>query len=754
MQDPAASPSTETPDSLPEPTWRRPLFVTMGLAMLGLGVYMNADALGLESKGEDEGYATYYSIGDEAPEEEAPMEEAGGQGQRHKGEEGKMGKPSAKAKTGLYAMKGPNNAVPQMAQNFDPNMAAQNAGILGVMQQNSGQFLASPYGGAYSVGNDDEDVWGGLTGSEVGEAYGVGGLGLVGTGRGGGGTGEGTIGLGNTALIGHGGMGDRGRGYGRQVGGERYAKAELNPFIATAKDAKSTFSIDVDTASYANVRRFLLESRMLPPPEAVRTEELVNYFNYDYAVPSSKSAPFSVTAEVGPSVWNEGHRLVHIGIQGAIPPTPEVPPRNLVFLVDVSGSMQMPDKLPLVKYGLRRLVENLDGNDRVSIVVYAGAAGAVLEPTAGDQVDAIIAALSRLESGGGTNGAAGIHLAYELAERAFIPEGINRVILASDGDFNVGISDHDALVELIEAKRRTGVSLSVLGYGTGNYNDRTMEQLADKGNGNYAYIDSRAEAQRVLVDQAGSMLQTIAKDVKIQVEFDPEQVAEHRLVGYENRVLAHRDFDDDTKDAGEIGAGHSVTAIYEVVPTDAAQATDAALMTLNLRYKQPKGSRSSKITSPVVDLGRSLDRSSTDYRFSAAVAAFAEALRGSHDELSYAEILALAEAALGEDADCTRHQFLELVHQAGLLSGEPMPTLDASCTRGETKPREVVDVQQLTVPSAAEPTEEPAIHIHTHESRPEWMTFTLEVLRLLPPLLALPLFVIAARSPRRRRRKQ
>jgi len=719
------------------------MFAALGLAMLGLGVYVNAEALDLGPRRAD--LSTYERLLEPAPteleEQPPPEEELGGSGERHRGEEGKMGRPMAGPKSGLYAMKGPKGAVP-MGRSFAPHdVPGQSAGILGVMRgQGGAQFLASPHGGAYAVGNDDQDVWGGLTGTEVGEAYGVGGLGLVGTGRGGGGVGQGTIGLGNNGLM----------GSARDPSGERYATVERNPFVETRDDAKSTFSIDVDTASYANVRRFLLESNTLPPPEAVRTEELINYFNYDYAVPRGDGAPFSVTTEVGPSVWADGHRLVHVGIQGAIPPQEEVPARNLVFLLDVSGSMLSPDKLPLVKYGLQRLMEDLDGDDRVSIVVYAGAAGAVLEPTRGDDHGAILRALNRLEAGGSTNGSAGIELAYELAERSFIKGGINRVILASDGDFNVGVSSHDALIELIEHKRASGVSLSVLGFGTGNYNDHTMEQLADKGNGNYAYIDGHDEAERVLVDQAGAMLQTIAKDVKIQVEFDPAQVAEHRLVGYENRVLAHADFDDDSKDAGEIGAGHSVTAIYEVVPRADARA-DAPLMTLNLRYKQPEGARSRKITAPVVDRDRSLPATSTDYRFAAAVAAFAEALRGAPHSPSYAEIQTLAAGAIGDDSDCSRHQFLELVDRAGSLRGESMPQLDLSCVEGQARPRELVEAPQ--VPRADAPTIEHEVHVHAAApAQPEWMSFALEVLRLLPPLLALPLFVMAARSPRRRRR--
>jgi Ca-activated chloride channel family protein len=728
---------------------RRGLLTITGLSLLSLGAFVNADRLGLES-------SDARRMADEAFEEEPPPEEAafdtkqeeGGAGQRHRGEEGKMGKPSAKSKSGLYAMQGPGHALPQ------------DAGILGVMGQESGDFLASPYGAAYAVGNDDSDVWGGLTGTEVGDAYGVGGLGIVGTGRGGGG---GIVGMGHGSGLGS----DRSRGFGsgeaeRQANGERYAEVAPNVFIPTSKDAKSTFSIDVDTAAYANTRRFLLESGQLPPPDSVRTEELINYFDYDYSAPDGDGAPFSITTEVGPSPWAKGKRLVHIGIQGEVPEIGETPPRNLVFLMDVSGSMASDDKLPLVKHGLAALTEQLGPEDRVSIVVYAGAAGAVLPPTRGNDRQAILAALDRLESGGSTNGAEGIELAYRLAEKSFIKGGINRVLLATDGDFNVGTTDHDALIRLIEKKRESGVFLSVLGVGTGNLNDHMMEQVADKGNGNYAYIDGMLEARKVLVEEAGSTLHTIAKDVKIQVEFDPEQVAEHRLVGYENRVLAHRDFDDDSKDAGEIGAGHSVTAIYEIVPTDAAG--DDPLLTLNMRYKEPDGQQSRKLSAPVLDRGRSISETSNDYRFAAAVAAFGETLRGTQEDLRYADILELAEGSLGEDPKCYRHQFLELVWKAGTIAGEQIAEPDHACSVGEARPPRVVksvdeEAPEPTPAVEAEPTPEleptePTVHtdivVHEHHASTDWMAFVAEVLRLLPPLLALPMFVMAWRRPRRR----
>ncbi|PRP95080.1 vWA domain-containing protein [Enhygromyxa salina] len=699
------------------PGWRRPALLISSLSLLALGVVLNGPRLAAEYQGFAAKRAEATAEVEPPPElEPADHLVMVGHVSVHKGEEGKMGAPKSKSSSGLYAMKGPQNVVPQMARNFDPDAAADSAGILGVMESGAGHFLVSPHGGAFAVGDDAEDVWGGLTGTEVGEAYGVGGLGLVGTGGGGGGGGPGY--------------------HERDAASERYAALPTNVFVLTANEAKSTFSIDVDTASYANTRRYLLDSAQLPPPAAVRTEELINYFDYDYPMPSGDGAPFSVTTEVGPSPWSPTHRLIHVGIQGHVPAVEQVPARNLVFLIDVSGSMQDDDKLPLIKHGLASLTETLGPDDRVSIVVYAGAAGAVLPPTSGADNTTILAALDRLTSGGGTNGAEGIELAYQLAEQTFIAGGINRVILASDGDFNVGLSDHDELVRLVERKRESGVFLSVLGVGTGNFNDHMMEQIADKGNGNYAYIDGMAEARKVLVDESAALLHTIAKDVKIQVEFDPEQIAEHRLVGYENRVLAHRDFDDDSKDAGEIGAGHTVTAIYEVVPTP--DHDSGPLMTLNLRYKQPDEDHSRKLTTQVSDAGLGMAQTSTDYRFSAAVAAFAEALRGTPSEASYVDILRLAQGSLGADAHCYRHQFLDMVWQAGVLAGEQLDKPDSSC---EPQP-EPTRYGPTTIVHELEPTD---------TSEAAWMSFTLEVLRLLPPLLALPLFVMALRRPRRRR---
>jgi Ca-activated chloride channel family protein len=472
-------------------------------------------------------------------------------------------------------------------------------------------------------------------------------------------------------------------------GGEDYAAIAENTFVAVADDPRSTFSIDVDTASYSNMRRFL-QDQSLPPADAVRIEELVNYFDYDYAAPEG-AAPFSMTHEVSTCPWNDDHLLVHVGLQGKEIDDSKVPARNLVFLLDVSGSMNAPDKLPLLTRGLGMLVDNLRKDDRVSIVVYAGASGLVLEPTA-DKAE-ILAALGRLEAGGSTNGGAGIDLAYRLAEKTFIKGGINRVILATDGDFNVGTTSQSDLVKMIEDKRKGGVFLSVLGFGTGNVKDSTMEMLADKGNGNYAYIDSLSEARKVLVEEGGSTLVTIAKDVKIQVEFNPKEVASYRLVGYENRKLAHTDFNDDTKDAGEIGAGHSVTALYEVVPVGAkgpaspsvdplkyqdtapaagtltTAAATGELMTVKIRYKKPDGDKSDLLSFAVTGDDRSLDRTTDDFRFSAAVAEFGMVLRdrAHRGDATYDEVLALAGKSLGKDDRGHRAAFVRLVETAKTL---------------------------------------------------------------------------------------
>jgi Ca-activated chloride channel family protein len=472
---------------------------------------------------------------------------------------------------------------------------------------------------------------------------------------------------------------------------EAYDHVAENDFIAVARDPMSTFSIDVDTASYSNVRRFL-ESGSLPPVDSVRVEELINYFDYAYPQPQGKD-PFAVISEVADCPWAPGNRLVHVGLQGKIIEDSKIPPRNLVFLLDVSGSMESPDKLPLVKQGMAMLVEQLRPEDHVSIVVYAGASGVVLEPTSGSDKRTILDSLDRLSAGGSTNGGQGIELAYKLAQSHFDAGAINRVILATDGDFNVGTTSQGDLVRLIEQKREHGVFLSVLGFGSGNLKDATMEQLADKGNGNYAYIDSLAEARKVLVEQAGATLVTIAKDVKIQIEWNPLEVESYRLIGYENRKLAHQDFDDDKKDAGEIGAGHTVTALYEVVPARGAGGEDGAnlryqsgrnttaaagsgeLMHLKLRFKRPMGADSKLITFAVRDDERTLAQSSDDFRFAAAVAEFGMLLRDSQHrgKASFAQARKLAAGALGHDKGGHRSGFLRMIDMALALKGEPEP---------------------------------------------------------------------------------
>ena len=468
---------------------------------------------------------------------------------------------------------------------------------------------------------------------------------------------------------------------------EGYDHIAENDFVAVADDARSTFSIDVDKASYANVRRFI-EDGSMPPPDAVRIEELVNYFSYDYESPIG-SDPFSMDAEVSASPWNRDNLLVSIGLQGKVVDQSEAPTRNLVFLLDVSGSMNEPDKLPLLKRGLGLLIDNLRDDDKVSIVVYAGASGVVLAPTSGRDKHEILGALDRLEAGGSTNGGEGIQLAYALARKSFVKGGINRVVLATDGDFNVGVTSRGDLMRLIEEKRESGVFLSVLGFGTGNVKDSTMEQIADKGNGNYAYIDSIHEAKKVLVEEAGGTLVTIAKDVKIQVEFNPAEVASYRLIGYENRKLEHDDFNDDAKDAGEIGAGHSVTALYEIVPAgtkNIASSTDklkyqedsklseaaksGELMTVKIRYKQPDGGKSKLLSFPVEPEDKTLDAMSDDYRFAAAVAEYGMLLRNSKHraDASYDAVLRLAKGAVGSDPHGHRTAFLELVEKTRSLA--------------------------------------------------------------------------------------
>jgi Uncharacterized protein containing a von Willebrand factor type A (vWA) domain len=474
---------------------------------------------------------------------------------------------------------------------------------------------------------------------------------------------------------------------------EAYDSVAGNTFLDVEGNPLSTFSIDVDTASYANVRRFLNEGRR-PPAGAVRIEELINYFPYSLPQPEG-DAPFSITTDASRAPWNPGRLLARIALKGRDLDKENLPPSNLVFLVDVSGSMQPANKLPLLKRALRGLVDQLTPRDTVSIVTYAGSSGLVLSPTDGNDKAAILAALDRLESGGSTNGAGGIQLAYETARKHFLKEGNNRVILCTDGDFNVGVTSQSELVDLIERERKSGVFLSVLGFGTGNVKDSTMEKLADKGNGNYAYIDSPSEARKVLVEQMGGTLFTIAKDVKIQVEFNPATVAGYRLIGYENRLLAKEDFNDDTKDAGEIGAGHTVTALYEIIPAGQKLPTNRSvdplkyqapapdpvssrhpasndLFTVKLRYKAPDGDTSKLLERVVGNEVTDFEQASADLRFAAAVAAYGMNLRGDENDskMDWAEIQRIARGSLGDDPGSYRAEFLTLVEKAKAIANE------------------------------------------------------------------------------------
>jgi Ca-activated chloride channel homolog len=472
-----------------------------------------------------------------------------------------------------------------------------------------------------------------------------------------------------------------------QVDAEAYAAIVDNPFQQVSLDRQSTFSIDVDTASYSNVRRFLVQNS-LPPKDAVRIEEMLNYFPYHDAPPSSASEdPFAVHVEVAGCPWNAQHRLARIGIAAKPIDQSNRPASNLVFLVDVSGSMNADNKLPLVQWGLQRLVEQLGENDRVALVVYAGAAGLVLPSTSCQNKAEILSAIEQLQSGGSTNGGAGIQLAYDIAVKNFIKNGTNRVIMATDGEFNVGLIPRPELIRLIEAKAKSGVFLSVLGFGMGNIKDATLEQIADKGNGHYAYIDAPREAYKVLVQEMGSTLVNVAKDVKIQVEFNAAKVAQFRLIGYENRIMAHKDFNDDTKDAGEIGAGHHVTALYELVPPNpaagvtvlAAQARKNAVadpsyksesLILRLRYKKPNQDASRLIEQKVVDTNVDYSHASNDLKFATAVAGFGMMLRGSNykGSLTYAGVMELAQPTLADDPSGYRREFRDLVNKVRTLS--------------------------------------------------------------------------------------
>ena len=444
----------------------------------------------------------------------------------------------------------------------------------------------------------------------------------------------------------------------------RYAAIEEHGFIETRDESVATFAIDVDRASYANVRRYLSDG-LVPPPDAVRIEEMVNYFNYAYPQPQD-DAPFSVTTEVAGCPWNVKNRLLRVGIQGRNLDQWKMAPNNLVFLIDVSGSMEEPNKLPLIQRAFRVLVDELRAEDRIAVVVYASASGLVLPSTSAADKQTILASIDRLRAGGSTAGGAGIELAYQVAKQNFLADGNNRVILATDGDFNVGVSSIPELEKLIEKKRGDGIFLSVVGVGRDNLQDALMETLADKGNGNYAYLDTLLEAEKVFRRELTGTLVTIAKDVKVQLDFDPNAVVSYRQIGYENRALAKKDFDDDTKDAGELGAGHSVTALFEIVP---AKSAPARLGTLRLRYKQPNGETSSPLVAEVLDEGRSAYEASPDLQFAAAVAAMGMLLRDSphKGDAKWDDVLKLARIAQGVDADGTREEFLKLADAARRL---------------------------------------------------------------------------------------
>jgi Ca-activated chloride channel family protein len=486
---------------------------------------------------------------------------------------------------------------------------------------------------------------------------------------------------------------------------ETYGHYDANPVQRVAENPVSTFSIDVDTGSYSNVRRFL-NGGQLPPADAVRVEELINYFDYAYAPPTDRSTPFAVHTEVAPTPWSAHTQLLRVGIQGWKPA--RIPPSNLVFLVDVSGSMDEPDKLPLVKSALKMMARQMSSRDRISLVVYAGNTGVVLEPTAGDQGARIEAALDHLEAGGSTNGAAGIELAYKLARQVFIEGGNNRVLLATDGDFNVGVTSFEHLLDLIRDERKSGIALTTLGVGTGNYNDRLMEQLADAGDGNYAYLDSLKEAQKVLVDQLSGTLTTIARDVKIQIEFNPATVAEYRLIGYEDRMLKREDFNNDKVDAGDIGAGHRVTALYEIAlagsggeTVDAlrygarqqqAAASGDELAFVRLRYKRPEDgvdAVSHLIEKPIQrrDI-ESASQVSATFRLAAAVAAYGQLLRGgAHTgNFGYADVEKLAHDAAAADARGDVGELIQLARLAdGLGSKQARAQGEATGERGDWK---------------------------------------------------------------------
>lgn len=449
--------------------------------------------------------------------------------------------------------------------------------------------------------------------------------------------------------------------------GDNYATITENDFIPTATENISTFAIDVDAASYSNVRRFINEGQ-LPPADAVRSEEMINYFQYNYPPPVDGKHPFTVSTELASCPWNDESQLLLVGMRAMEIAKDDLPAANFVFLLDVSGSMDRPDALPLLVESMKILTDNLRPDDRVAIVVYAGASGLVLESTPGDNKTKIKEALTQLRAGGSTAGAAGIQQAYQVARENFIEGGNNRVILATDGDFNVGISDNGSLETLIEKERESGIFLSVLGFGRGNLQDDKMQLLADKGNGNHAYIDQLSEARKVLVNEFGGTLFTVAKDVKIQVEFNPTYVAAYRLIGYENRLMANEDFRNDAKDAGELGAGHTITALYEITPSMTAGATDAAAI-VRLRYKQPNANKASELAYNVDARSSSFGQSSGNLRWAASVAEFAMLLRDSKHKgtANYDHCEQMARQSAGRDPFGYRKEMIGLIGKAKSL---------------------------------------------------------------------------------------
>jgi Ca-activated chloride channel family protein len=474
---------------------------------------------------------------------------------------------------------------------------------------------------------------------------------------------------------------------------EEYSRIRENEFKDARENPLSTFSIDVDNASYSNVRRFIMNNQM-PPKDAVRIEEMINYFTYDYAQPQGEH-PFSIDCEISRCPWNEEHKLIHIGLQGKSLNYDDLKPCNLVFLIDSSGSMSSANKLPLLKKSLKLLLDELDDKDKIAVVAYAGSAGLVLPSTPASKKDRILAALDKLQAGGSTAGGAGVQLAYQVAKKNIIKEGNNRVILATDGDFNVGVSSTGDLVRFIEEKRKDDIYLTICGFGMGNYKDSRMESISNAGNGNYFYIDNIHEAKKVFVKEMRANLFTIAKDVKIQVEFNPVKVKAYRLVGYENRLLANEDFNDDKKDAGELGAGHTVTALYEIITAGSGEdvkktgdlkyqeskvkdnaAVSREILTVKFRYKPPKEEKSKLIENPVIDDGVSLEKASGNFRFSAAVAGFGMLLRESKfkGKLTFEQVIDLAKGARGKDEEGYRAEFIRLVETCSLLS----PTTQAA----------------------------------------------------------------------------